>query len=139
MEMTEFLFLGLIGLSLGFFVSSGAASLLIGLGIIPRYAGITRTAHRILWYENCCILVILAGNLLYLSDVRLPFGTAGLLLYGGFSGIFLGSWIIALGEVIDVYAITMRRLGIVKGIQLLILAMALGKTVGTLFYFRQGW
>lgn len=139
MEVTEFLFLGLIGLSLGFFVSSGAAALLIGLGIIPRYAGITRTAHRICWYENCCILGFLAGNLLYLSDIQLPFGTVGLFLYGGFSGIFLGSWIIALGEVIDIYAITMRRLGIIRGIRFLILAMAIGKTVGTLFYFRQGW
>lgn len=139
MQVTDFLFSGLIGLSLGFFVSSGAAALLIGLGIIPRYAGITRTAHKICWYENCCILGLLAGNLLYLSDIRIPLGAAGLILYGIFSGIFLGSWIIALGEVIDVYAVTMRRLGIVKGIQILILAMAAGKTVGTLLYFWKGW
>lgn len=139
MQVTDFLFSGLIGLSLGFFVSSGAAALLIGLGIIPRYAGITRTAHKICWYENCCILGLLAGNLLYLSDIRIPLGAAGLILYGIFSGIFLGSWIIALGEVIDVYAVTMRRLGIVKGIQLLILAMAAGKTAGTLLYFWKGW
>lgn len=139
MQVTDFLFSGLIGLSLGFFVSSGAAALLIGLGIIPRYAGITRTAHRICWYENCCILGLLTGNFLYLSDIRIPLGSAGLILYGIFSGIFLGSWIIALGEVIDVYAVTMRRLGIVKGIQLLILAMAAGKTAGTLLYFWKGW
>lgn len=139
MQVTDFLFSGLIGLSLGFFVSSGAAALLIGLGIIPRYAGITRTAHRICWYENCCILGLLTGNFLYLSDIRIPLGSAGLILYGIFSGIFLGSWIIALGEVIDVYAVTMRRLGIIKGIQLLILAMAAGKTAGTLFYFWKGW
>lgn len=139
MQVTDFLFSGLIGLSLGFFVSSGAAALLIGLGIIPRYAGITRTAHRICWYENCCILGLLTGNFLYLSDIRIPLGSAGLILYGIFSGIFLGSWIIALGEVIDVYAVTMRRLGIIKGIQLLILAMAAGKTAGTLLYFWKGW
>lgn len=76
---------------------------------------------------------------MYLSDVQLPFGTVGLILYGGFSGIFLGSWIIALGEVVDIFAVTMRRLGIIRGIQLLILAMAAGKTAGTLFYFWQGW
>ncbi len=38
MGIPDFLILGLIGLSLGFFVSSGAAALMIGLGIIPRYA-----------------------------------------------------------------------------------------------------
>lgn len=139
MAVTECLFFALTGLSLGFFVSSGAAALLIGLGIIPRYAGITRTAGKICWYENCCILGLLAGNSMYLSDVQLPFGTVGLILYGGFSGIFLGSWIIALGEVVDIFAVTMRRLGIIRGIQLLILAMAAGKTAGTLFYFWQGW
>ena len=56
MGIPDFLILGLIGLSLGFFVSSGAAALMIGLGIIPRYAWITRTAGTIQWYENCCIL-----------------------------------------------------------------------------------
>lgn len=139
MEILEFLFTAFAGLTLGFFVSSGAAALLIGLGIVPRFAGITKTAGRICWYENCCILGLLAGNLLYLFNGTLPLGTPGLIVYGVFSGIFLGSWIIALGEVIDVYAITMRRLGIVRGIQLLILAMAFGKTAGTLFFFWKGW
>ncbi len=139
MGVPEFLLLCLIGLSLGFFVSSGAAALMIGLGIIPRYAGITRTADHVEWYENVCMLGIFLGNLACLFDGNLPFGTAGLAVYGLFSGLFLGSWIIALGEVVNVYAIAMRRLGIVKRIQYLILAMAVGKILGALLYFYQGW
>ena len=69
---------------------------------------------------------------------RYRWGT-GSCVYGLFSGLFLGSWVIALGEVIDVYAITMRRLGIVQGIQYLILSMALGKILGSLlFFYRDG-
>lgn len=139
MNLSEFLLTAFSGLTLGFFVSSGAAALLIGLGIIPRYAGITRTAHKICWYENCCILGLLGGNFLYLFRHTIPFGIPGLILYGSFAGIFLGSWIIALGEVIDIYAITMRRLGVIRGIQILILAMALGKAAGTMVYFALGW
>ena len=47
MGIPELLLLSLIGLSLGFFVSSGAAAPMIGLGIIPRYAGITPTADHV--------------------------------------------------------------------------------------------
>ena len=74
MGIPDFLILGLIGLSLGFFVSSGAAALMIGLGIIPRYAGITRTAGTIQWYENCCILGVLLGSIACLYDVQIPLG-----------------------------------------------------------------
>ena len=31
------------GLSLGFFIASGLVALVIGLGIVTRYAGITKT------------------------------------------------------------------------------------------------
>lgn len=139
MGIPELLLLSLIGLSLGFFVSSGAAALMIGLGIIPRYAGITRTADHVEWYENVCMLGVFLGSLACLYDGNLPFDVPGLAVYGLFSGIFLGSWIIALGEVVNVYAIAMRRLGIVRGIQYLILAMAAGKLLGSLLYFYRGW
>ena len=71
--------------------------------------------------------------------MQIPLGAPALAVYGLFSGLFLGSWVIALGEVIDVYAITMRRLGIVQGIQYLILSMALGKILGSLLFFYRGW
>ena len=105
----------------------------------PRYAGITRTADHVEWYENVCMLGVFLGSLACLYDGNLPFGVPGLAVYGLFSGIFLGSWIIALGEVVNVYAIAMRRLGIVRGIQYLILAMAAGKLLGSLLYFYRGW
>ena len=42
------IFLGLIGLCAGFTVASGMVGLIIGLSIVPRYAGITHTADKIL-------------------------------------------------------------------------------------------
>ena len=49
--MWQQLFMGFLGLCAGIIVASGVAGLLIGLSIIPRYAGITRTADHVLLYE----------------------------------------------------------------------------------------
>lgn len=137
--MAEQLLMGLIGLGGGLIAASGAAALVIGLGIIPRYAGISRTPEQVLWYEDCAMLGIFLGNLAVLWEPALPFGLPGLAVYGIFSGIFLGSWIIALGEVVDVFAILARRLKLHHSFPWIILAMAAGKLLGSLLYFSKGW
>lgn len=131
--------MGLLGLMAGFVIASGAVAFIISIGIVPRYAGITKTANQVRWFEDCCILGAVLGNLAYLWQGRLPFGMAGLILYGLFSGIFLGSWIIALGEVVDIFAILARRIGLTRGLSFVILCMAVGKSLGSLLYFFRGW
>ena len=42
--MLQQIFLGFIGLCSGFIIAGGLIGLLIGLSIVPRYAGITHTA-----------------------------------------------------------------------------------------------
>lgn len=129
------MFLGFVGLCFGITIASGVVAFIISLGIVPRYAGITKTADRVQLYEDSSVLGAVLGNLWYLYQGKLPFGTIGLAVYGIFSGIFLGSWIVALGEVVDIYAILVRRMGLVKGIGLVILSMALGKVIGSLYFF----
>ena len=81
------------------------------------------------------LLGAVLGNVVFLYQRALPLGNPGLAVYGSFSGIFLGSWVVALGEVVNIYAILIRRIGLVKGIGLVILSMALGKVVGSLWFF----
>lgn len=131
--------MGILGLMAGFIIASGTVAFIISIGIVPRYAGITRTASQVRWYENCCILGAVVGNLVYLWQGHLPFGTFGLALYGLFAGIFLGSWVIALGEVVDIFAILCRRIGLTRGAPFIIICMAVGKTLGSLLYFYKGW
>ena len=50
-------------------------------------------------------------------------------------GMFIGALIIALAEVLDVLPILNRRIKIRKGITLIVFALALGKLVGSLFYW----
>lgn len=127
--------LGVVGLCMGMTIASGVVAFIISLGIVPRFAGITRSATRVRLYEECSMVGAVLGNLLFLYQEALPLGNAGLAVYGSFSGIFLGSWVVALGEVVNIYAILVRRIGLVKGIGLVILSMALGKVVGSLWFF----
>lgn len=127
--------LGAVGLCMGMTIASGVVAFIISLGIVPRFAGITRSATRVWLYEDCSMVGAVLGNLLFLYQEALPLGNAGLAVYGSFSGIFLGSWVVALGEVVNIYAILVRRIGLVKGIGLVILSMALGKVAGSLWFF----
>ena len=45
----------------------------------------------------------------------------------------------ALGEVINVYAIMLRRFKIQKGIGWIFFVMAMGKVIGTLLFYGKGW
>ena len=131
--------LGLLGLCFGAVIASGVVAFIISLGIVPRYAGITRTAGHIILYENAAILGALAGNCLTVFPLQLRLSWAGLLVFGAFAGIFLGSWIVALGEVVDIYSILFRRTGLKKGVPLVILSLALGQTAGSLLFCVKGW
>ena len=140
--MREMFGLAFVGFAGGIVVACGAVAFVISLGIVPRYAGITRTADRVRLYEDCSMLGAFLGNLIYLYENwggSLPLGQAGLAVFGIFSGIFLGSWIIALGEVVNVFSVMIRRLKLTRGIGLIILAIAAGKTLGSLIFFWKGW
>ncbi len=137
--MWEQIAMGFLGLCAGGVVASAAVAFLIGLGIIPRYAGITHTADKILLYEDSMILGALAGNVFYVFRLHIPLGVWGLGIYGLFSGIFLGGWILALAEMADIFPIVARRIKLKHGIPIIIVAIALGKIVGSLWFFYNGW
>lgn len=59
-------FLGFTGLCSGFIIAGGLTGLMIGLSIIPRYAGITHTADHILLYEDITFWGTELGNLFFL-------------------------------------------------------------------------
>lgn len=125
----------IIGLSSGTIIAGGITGLLIGLAIIPRYAGITRTARYILFFEDICFLGITLGNILYLFKIRIPLGNPLIIIYGLFSGIFLGCWILALAEMADIFPIFARRIRFVRGLPAVILSIAVGKCLGSLFFY----
>lgn len=137
--MWQQIFLGFIGFSSGVIIAGGVVGLLIGLSIVARYAGITHTGRHIMLYEDATLAGTVLGTCFYLFQWKLPLGTPFLILYGLFSGIFLGGWIMALAEMADVFPILARRIRLVKGIPFIIICIAVGKTLGSLLYYYMGW
>ena len=133
--MLRELLTGIVGLCGGMVVATALAAFIIGLGMIPRYAGVTHTGNHLLFYENSLMLGSFLGNLFLLYRIHINLGIWCVALVGIGFGIFLGSWVVALGEVVNIYAILVRRIGLVKGIGLVILSMALGKVAGSLWFF----
>lgn len=137
--MWQQIFLGFTGICAGLIISGGVVGLLIGLSIIPRYAGITHTANHILFYEDATLLGTVLGNIVYLFEISLPLGAPFLVFYGGLSGIFLGAWILALAEMADIIPIFSRRIKFTKGLPIVMICVALGKIAGSLYYYYRGW
>ena len=130
--------MAIVGFVGGMIAAGGMVALLIGLGITPRFAGITHTADRILLYEDFTMLGAVAGNVLQLYEPSLAVGKIGLAVYGLGAGMFLGAWILALAEMVDVFPIAIRRLKIKVGVPLIIVTVAAAKICGSLLYFYQG-
>lgn len=130
--------MAIVGFGGGMIAAGGMVALLIGLGITPRFAGITHTADRILLYEDFTMLGAVVGNVLQLYEPSLAVGKIGLAVYGLGAGMFLGAWILALAEMVDVFPIAIRRLKIKVGVPLIIVAVAAAKICGSLLYFYQG-
>lgn len=64
------LLLIMIGFSAGIIIAGGEVGLLIGLSIIPRYAGITHTGKHILLYEDSILLGTVLGNFFSFGNGR---------------------------------------------------------------------
>lgn len=152
MEWMEQIVLGVVGLSGGFGVSGGVFTTLIAVGLIPRFAGKTHTADHIFLYEEMVVCGTVLGGIIsvffpfadlagwingipLLKDIYPVAGLWILVFYGFFAGIFVGCLALAIAEMLDSIPIFARRMKFRHGIGIVILCMAIGKTLGSLIYF----
>lgn len=131
--------LALLGLSFGFAVAGGTFAAIIGIGVLPRFACKSHTAHRILLYEDCAALGAIVGNLIFVYEIQLPVGLVGSGIYGFFSGIFVGCLAVALAEILNVYPIITRKMSIKTGLWWMVLGISFGKTLGSWIQFYKNW
>ena len=136
---TREIFLGILGISSGMAVAGGMFALLIALGVVSRFAGKTHTAKYILYYEDAAAIGGILGNLFSVYRFPVPIGTAGVVAFGLFSGIFTGAWAMALTEIVDTVPIFSRRIRLKQGMPWIILSMALGRTAGAFLYAYYGF
>ena len=125
----------LVGISAGAAASAGVFALITVIGILPRWAGHTRTARHVSLYEWSVILGGTVGNLIFLLQPSLPGKEIFEAAAGLFMGIFVGGLIMSLAEVLDVFPILLRRGRIQSGIPWMVLSIGIGKMLGAYLYF----
>ncbi len=130
------IFLGLFGFAAGIAIAAGTFAFIIMIGIVPRIAARSKTAKHTLCYENAILLGGLSGDILSVFlDLQIPGGRPLLILYGFCAGIFVGCVAVALAEILKALPIFFRRVHVKEGLPWLILFMAIGKMLGSFFYF----
>ncbi len=150
--MKEFI-LAFIGISFGVLAAAGVFTVLVAVGLVPRFAGKTHTANKVLLYEEMVIFGTLVGGV---ASVFPEYSQLGAMLQQNFpvemqvwnglgvglqgilglsGGMFVGCLALAIAEMLDSIPIFARRISFRHGIGLAILCTALGKVCGSLFYF----
>lgn len=147
------IFLGVIGSSFGLLASAGVFTVLVSVGLIPRFAGKTHTSKKVFLYEEMVVCGTITGGLVSIFEKRLKIGEwilsrhllsetvwqglgNGLVaVYGLFAGMFVGCLALAIAEMLNSIPIFARRIGFRHGLGVAMLAVALGKLCGSLLYF----
>ncbi|MBR1742631.1 MAG: stage V sporulation protein AB [Lachnospiraceae bacterium] len=125
----------ILGFSSGLAVAGGVFAFISILGVLPRLCSRFRLADHVHQVETCVALGGMFGAVTTVFPFSLPFGQAGLGIFGIFSGIFVGALAMALAETLRVIPILSQRLKLKSGLPYVILCMALGKTAGCLMQF----
>lgn len=131
--MIRYCLLVISGFAGGMVVAAGVFAFITLLGVINRLASKTSTAKHIVIYENMVILGGILGNTWIVYQWDIPFGMVGLILFGLFSGMFIGCQAMALAEVLDVIPVFAKRVKIKYGMPYIVASIAIGKAVGAFF------
>lgn len=150
------LFLAVVGISFGLFAAGGVFTVLISVGLIPRFAGKMHVSRKVLLFEEAVVFGVVMGTFLSVFDrygrigelVREGqvfgtgtdavwgwIGTAVIMLFGLFAGIFVGCLALAIAEMLNTIPVFARRIGFRHGLGIVVLSIALGKAAGSLLYF----
>jgi stage V sporulation protein AB len=121
-----------VGLAGGVTVGSGIVAFLIMLDIIPRLTQLTLSWKHLRKYELAIILGSVVFTWLDFYNVHFHLFPLGAALVGLFAGCFIGMLAGALTEVINVLPILAKRMGMEGYMIRFLMAMILGKVIGSL-------
>ena len=101
--------------------------------------------HKIIYIENIVFRGLIFGTVFSLFSWKKKWlftllGRSVLTIFGFSAGIFVGCLAVALAEILDTFPIFFRRLHIKNGFSsMMIFVMAIGKMIGSLFFFLAGY
>jgi len=121
-----------IGFASGVVIGAGFVSILTVLGIIPRLVHLSKSKYHIHLFPLAIIFGVLFGTYLSITDITWNSHPFLLIFWGVTQGIFNGIIAAALAEILNVFPLLAKRVGLEKYILLLLMAIVLGKIVGSL-------
>lgn len=151
--MFKFVLLMLFGGSFGLLAAAGVFTVFSAAYMVPRYAGKYKTAKEIILYENMIIIGTVIGSSIQMYVPLFRIGSYFRETYGGlpncwqviavilqilmgvFYGIFVGTLALSIAEMLDSIPIFFRRIRLKNGISAIVLAIAVGKLLGSFIYF----
>ncbi|MCC3373457.1 stage V sporulation protein AB [Cohnella sp. REN36] len=120
------------GLAGGFSVGSAFVALLIVLDLVPRLVQLTRAYRRSVIFESALLCGVLYWSCADLFGWIVSMQAGWLVIPSLFQGVFVGMFAAALTEVLNVIPIVAKRLRLSPYLFALLIAMVLGKVVGSL-------
>lgn len=117
-------------------LAGGAYSAFITLiRLIPRLMQLTETYSYERLYESVFITSTIVFSLTHFLDYSINIGRLGIIIVGLLMGIYLGMFTSALAETLNVIPIISKKFKIKKQLTAVIIAMAIGKVCGSLYFF----
>ena len=138
-------FMLLVGICSGIGVAAGTFAFLLVIRVIPRMVQKAKLEHKVIYIENIVFRGILFGTVLSLFSWKKKWlftllGRSILTIFGFSAGIFVGCLAVALAEILDTFPIFFRRIQLKEEFgEVLLFVMAMGKMIGSLFYFLTGY
>jgi stage V sporulation protein AB len=137
-DLARSLFAIFLGFSTGAVVAAAVFAFITVIGIVPHLAQKTNTKRFSRIYESAIAVGGILGTLAATFHMRIPGGAFIAVMLALCTGIFYGALAMSLAEVLDVMPILSRRGRVQRGMALFVIAIALGKLVGSLLYFLLG-
>ena len=125
----------IIGLASGALIAGAVFAFIVKVGLVVRLAQKTGTANKVIFYEEALIAGGIFGTIMGFVNFNINIGRPLMFFFGLLTGIFFGCLAVSLAETINVIPIMARRTNLKRGLALLIICIALGKTAGSLLYF----
>lgn len=144
--LLRYLLLVFSGFSFGALASAGVFTVLVAISLVPRFAGRTRTASHILFYEDCVVYGTIFGMIFSVFQESERYSAILLhwisplpeMIMGFFIGCFVGCLALSIAEMLDSIPIFARRVRLRYGLGVVILCVAFGKMIGAFYYFMHG-
>ncbi|MGN0395256.1 MAG: stage V sporulation protein AB [Coprococcus sp.] len=115
----------------GAVIAGGYFAFISLIGVFPKLIEKVKGNRHYMLVEGCLTYGAAIANAIYVFNIRVPITLIGLSVLTLFGGIFIGCLLGALAEVLNVFPIIARRFNVRRSIPYVIIAVAVGKVIGS--------